>query len=97
MKKFILAGIVLAVATMTSCKDSRAILGGEYPYVVEKVEVYDETHSEYFCAEQASLKTKLINVPSSCEDGYVMRASIILPTGWYTVGDTILAPKPKRR
>lgn len=92
MKRLNTLLIIIVSLVIVSCKDSRPILGGEIPFIVTKIERYDETHSEYYCATWLNKEQP----PSSKSGGLGYgSASIILPTGDFSIGDTIPAPIPK--
>ncbi len=80
--------ILLTAVLLNSCGNEQPVLNGETPFVVHKVAEFDETHASYYGAWNSNMGTRN-NMFGS------WRARIVLPKGYYTVGDTIMFEKPK--
>ena len=72
--------VILMVVNITSCGHQSPIIGGEVPFVVEKIKKYDDTHSKYYSVNSGSGELVF---------GVEKKPMIILPTGMYQINDTI--------
>lgn len=72
---------------MISCGNESPILDGKTPFVVVEVKKYSDTHSEYYGRFNGGEGAKYNFLGS----WYPM---IVLPTGYYNVGDTITICDP---
>lgn len=72
--------VLLVVVILQSCGNRAPIINGEKPFIVEKIEKYNETHSKYYAADNES------GIFYSKAQG---RPLIVLPSGMYQIGDTI--------
>lgn len=79
MKTILLLTILFV---FTACGNQSAKLNDEkYPYIISTVEKHNSTHSRYYAHCRCGYSANLFNL---------MDARIVLPTGLYTVGDTIV-------
>jgi hypothetical protein len=71
--------LLLVVVLVSSCGHTTPIIGSEkYPFIVVKIQYYNETHSKYVGVGNADNNTFSI-----------MEPAIILPTGIFNIGDII--------
>lgn len=77
----------LLVAMLFSCGNEQPILNGKKPFVVTEIETFDETHASYYGEFNSDMGTR----NNAFGSWY---ARIVLPKGWYNIGDTIRMEKP---
>lgn len=78
--------LFMIVLLIQSCTSS-PILEGETPFVVDMIIEYDDTHSIYH-SKYTKGGTNYITTRTNAE--------IVLPTGYYQIGDTITICDPKK-
>ena len=85
MKNLLKCGFIAVVICFTSCGNEQAILNDpKHPFIVTGVSSYSETHSSYYNDGIGDLSGTVNNL---CGSWY---ARVVLPTGMYNVGDTIV-------
>ena len=72
--------ILLAIVILQSCGNRTPIIDGEVPFVVGKIEKYNETHSKYYAVDNKSGQFKI---------DFETMPAIILPSRMYQINDTI--------
>ena len=78
--------ILCLVICITSCGNEQPILNDSAnPFIVSSAEAYNETHTSYY---NTDLKGGTVN--NVIGSWY---ARIVLPTGMYNVGDTIMVSR----
>lgn len=80
---------VLLSAGLSSCGNEQPVLNGKTPFVVTKINEYNETHASYYGKWNTDMGTR-----NNLFGSWTPR--IVLPKGYYNIGDTIVFTKPCR-
>lgn len=78
---------VLLVAGLSSCGNEQPILNGEKPFIVKEIKEFNKTHASYYNEWNDESGTK-----NNFFGSWTSR--IVLPKGYYNIGDTIVISKP---
>lgn len=78
---------VLLFTGLSSCGNEQPILNGKTPFVVKEIREYNETHASYYGKYNSDMGTR-----NNFFGSWVPR--IVLPKGYYNLGDTIVIVKP---
>lgn len=80
---------VLLSTGLSSCGNEQPVLNGKTPFVVTEIKEYNKTHASYYGKWNTNMGTRN-NIFGS------WTARIVLPKGYYNIGDTIVFVKPCR-
>lgn len=73
------AVVILLVSTISCGHDTPKFNDPSDPFIVDKIEKYNETHSIYFSK----------HTYGNVDIAFVGKARVCLPTGKYNIGDTV--------
>lgn len=76
-------------AGLSSCGNEQPVLNGDAPFVVTEIATYNKTHASYYGKFNSDMGTH-----NNLFGSWIPR--IVLPKGYYNIGDTIVIVKPKR-
>jgi hypothetical protein len=85
-----LAAIVIYAMLATglfSCGNEQPVLNGKTPFIVTEIKEYNYTHASYYGKWNTDMGTR-----NNFFGSWTPR--IVLPKGYFNIGDTIVFPKP---
>lgn len=82
-----IAVYTMLAAGLSSCGNEQPVLNGKTPFVVTEIKEYNETHASYYGKWNTDMGTR-----NNLFGSWTPR--IVLPKGYYNIGDTIVFVKP---